>query len=57
MALVNLNKVRKARARDARKARAAENAVKFGRTRAEKTLDKSDTDRAARDLDGHRRDD
>lgn len=36
---INLNKVRKDRARADKKARADENAVKFGRTKAERLLD------------------
>ena len=57
MSVVNLNKVRKTKARADKKARAAENAIKFGRTKAEKLQTKAKTDRDARDLDGHRRDD
>lgn len=53
--VVNLNKARKARARSDRKARADENAVKFGRTKAEKAKDRAATDKTARDLDGHKR--
>jgi hypothetical protein len=52
---VNLNRFRKQKARAEKKARADENAVKFGRTRAEKDLDKAQADKAARDLDGHKR--
>ena len=52
---VNLNRVRKDKARAEAKARAAENAVKFGRTKAEKTLDKARADQAARVLDQHRK--
>ena len=33
---INLNKVRKAKARDTRKAEADANAIKFGRTKAER---------------------
>ncbi len=36
---INLNKVRKARARKDRKAQADANALKFGRTKAERLLD------------------
>jgi hypothetical protein len=53
---VNLNRFRKQKARAEKKARADENAVKFGRTKAEKDLDKAQADKAARDLDGHKRD-
>ena len=52
---INLNKARKAKAkRDARQ-RADENAVKFGRTKAEKARDKSETDRAKSTLEQHKR--
>lgn len=54
---VNLNRFRKAKARADKKARADENAVKFGRTKGEKQRDRSTADKARRDLDGHRRDD
>ena len=53
---VNLNKVRKARARADKKARADENAVKFGRTKAEKQRDRAETERSVTRLDGHKRD-
>jgi CHASE3 domain sensor protein len=53
---VNLNRVRKDKARAEAKARATENAVKFGRTKAEKALDKARADQAARGLDQHRKD-
>lgn len=49
---VNLNKVRKARARAADKARADENAVEFGRSKAEKLATRKEQGRAARRLDG-----
>lgn len=52
---VNLNRFRKQKARAEKKARADENAVKFGRTRAEKDLDKTKAEKAARDVDGHER--
>ena len=54
--IVNLNKARKARARAAKKARADENAVRFGRTKAEKDLEKAKSDKARSDLEAHRRD-
>ena len=53
--IVNLNKVRKSRARADRKARADENAIKFGRTKSEKAKDRVEVDKATRDLDGHQR--
>ncbi|MEQ9693202.1 DUF4169 family protein [Shimia sp. SDUM112013] len=54
---VNLNRFRKEKARAAKKARADQNAVKFGRTKAEKQRDKLDADKATTHLDGHKRDD
>lgn len=53
--VVNLNKLRKARARQDKAARADENAVKFGRTKAEKQADHKVSEKATRDLDGHKR--
>ncbi|MWB77177.1 DUF4169 family protein [Pseudooceanicola sp. 216_PA32_1] len=53
---VNLNRFRKDKARADKKARADENAVKFGRTKAEKDAEKARADKARRELDGHRRD-
>ena len=54
MTVVSLNKARKARAREAATALAAENRVAFGRTKAEKTRAKSEATRAARSLDDKR---
>ena len=48
---VNLNKVRKARDRAAEKAQADANAVKFGRTKAERVLSAAQAEQAARRLD------
>lgn len=53
--IVNLKRVRKDRDRVRREETAAENRVKFGRTKAEKELAKAADDLAARRLDGHRR--
>ncbi len=53
---INLNKARKARAKTDGETRAAQNRARFGRTKAEKSLDKARTDKAARDLDASRRD-
>ena len=50
--VVNLNRARKAKARRDKELRAEENRRKFGRTRAEKTLDAKLSDLAARRLDG-----
>jgi hypothetical protein len=52
---VNLNRVRKGKARADKKARAAENAVKFGRTKAEKELEKARSDQSRKALDAHRK--
>lgn len=57
MTVVNLNKFRKAKARVEKRAQADENAVKFGRRKAEKSLDQARVEKAARDLDGKRRED
>jgi hypothetical protein len=52
---VNLNRFRKEKARAQKKARADQNAVKFGRTKAHKALDQAEADKATRDLDGKKR--
>lgn len=53
---VNLNRVRKQKARAAQKARADENAARFGRTRAQRALEQAEADKARAALDQHRRD-
>ncbi|OED47878.1 DUF4169 domain-containing protein [Rhodobacteraceae bacterium (ex Bugula neritina AB1)] len=53
---VNLNRYRKEKARAEKKARADENAVTFGRTKAEKDLDKAHNAQDVRRLDDHKRD-
>ncbi len=53
--IVNLNKARKSRARDEARKQADANAIKFGRTKAEKDKDRAEADKATRDLDGHKR--
>ncbi|MCK0142515.1 DUF4169 family protein [Aliiroseovarius sp. F20344] len=53
---VNLNRFRKEKARAAKKARADENAVKYGRTKAQKLSEKTSASRAQSHLDGHKRD-
>ena len=52
---INLNRYRKAKARAERKAQADENAVNFGRSKAEKQLQAARRDKAARALDGKKR--
>ncbi len=54
MTVVNLNKARKAREREAAKTRAAGNRVAFGRTKAEKAEAQADATRLARQLEGKR---
>ncbi|EEW24001.1 DUF4169 family protein [Rhodobacter ferrooxidans] len=53
--LVNLNKARKAKAKVAARAQAAENTVKFGLTKAEREAEAARAEKAKRDLDGHER--
>ena len=53
---INLNKARKARARVEKQRKAAENRITFGRSKAEKATSRQNADRAARDLDGKKRD-
>ena len=50
---VNLNRFRKQKARAEKKARADENAARFGRSKAEKALDATRRAKAERDLDAH----
>jgi len=52
---VNLNRVRKDRARAADKARAEENAARFGRSKAQKAEEEAARARARAHLDAHRR--
>lgn len=54
---VNLNRFRKQKARAENKARADENAVKFGRTKAEKLKERALAEKAEKTLDAHRRED
>jgi hypothetical protein len=54
--IVNLRMARKARKREADQATAAQNRALSGRTKAQKQIDRTEQDRAARELDGHRRD-
>lgn len=53
---VNLNRVRKQKARAKDKARADENAARFGRTKMQKSLEKAQADKARATLEQHRRD-
>lgn len=54
--IFNLNKLRKARAKQDAEREAAANRVAFGRTRAEKQADREAEARRARMLDGRRLD-
>ena len=54
--VTNLNRFRKQKARADKRAEADGNAVKFGRTKAEKQTAKSTREKADKDLDGHKRD-
>ena len=54
MSIVNLNKARKARAKQDKRARADANAVKFGRSKAQKTAEAADNAAKAARIDGHR---
>ena len=54
---INLNRARKARARDAAKRRADENAVRHGRTKAERDLAAARKALAEQRLAGHSQDD
>ncbi|MFK7763112.1 MAG: DUF4169 family protein [Roseobacter sp.] len=53
---INLNKARKARAKAEKRTRADQNAVKFGRTKAQKTAEKTEEIAKSRHLDGHKQD-
>jgi hypothetical protein len=53
--IINLRAARKAKGRIESRAKGDENAVKFGRTKAEKELDRARAEKAHRDLDGHER--
>ena len=53
---VNLNRYRKDKARAEKKTRADENAVSFGRTKAQKSLEAARLAKARRELDGKKQD-
>jgi hypothetical protein len=55
--IVNLNKVRKAKARAEKEESAAANRAKFGRSKAEKAKVSAEQKRLDRNLDGSRRED
>lgn len=55
--ITNLNCFRKQKAREDARREADANATKYGRTKAQKLAEKADKDRAAKYLDGVKRDD
>jgi hypothetical protein len=55
--IVNLRTVKKQAARAAARAKASENAARFGQTKAERDLQSAQTKKSARDLEAHRRED
>ena len=54
--IVNLNRFRKEKARAEARAKGDANAAKFGRSKAERTLEAAQKQKAAQKLDGHLRD-
>ena len=54
--ITNLNRFRKQKAREDARQQADANAAKHGRTKAQKLAEKADKDRAAKHLDGVKRD-
>ncbi|HVY98679.1 MAG TPA: DUF4169 family protein [Dongiaceae bacterium] len=54
--IINLNKHRKARARDARESQSAANRIKYGRTKAEKEDDRRAEERRDAALDSRKLD-
>lgn len=55
--VINLNKIRKARAQAAAKAQASRNRAAFGRTKAETSKTLAEKLQADKRLDGHERED
>lgn len=53
--IVNLRAAKKAKTRAEARAKGDENAAKFGRSKAEKTLERAQAERTARNLDGAKR--
>lgn len=53
--VINLNRFRKAKARAEKRATADANAAKFGQSKAERGLAGARAEKAARDLEAHRR--
>lgn len=55
--IINLRQARKQKARTEKEARAEQNRITFGRTKAEKDLTEAERDLARRRIDSHKRDD
>ena len=55
--VVNLNRARKAKAQAQAKKQAAENRVRFGRTKGERQLEATRQEKAARELEARKRED
>ncbi len=53
--LINLRQAKKARERAGKRAAGEENAARFGRSKAERTRERAEADKARADLDAHRR--
>ncbi|MBN8815466.1 MAG: DUF4169 family protein [Sphingomonas sp.] len=53
--IVNLNRARKVKAREAARTAADANRIAFGRTKVEKAATKAEADRFRRDVDGAKR--
>jgi hypothetical protein len=53
--IINLRMARKARARAETEQQAAENRAKFGRSKAQKAIERTDAERQARTHDGAKR--
>ena len=54
--IISLKSARKQKTRSAKETQAAENRVKFGRTKAEKQLAEARNDLADKHIDAHKRD-
>ena len=51
---INLNKLRKSKAKSIKEKMAAENRIKHGMTKAQKQKLKTEKDKAAKNIDGHK---
>ena len=54
--IVNLRQARKAKARAEKEQAAEANRARFGRTKAERDIERKISEKQNRDLDGHKRD-